>query len=75
MSGQNLSRRAFTRDMLHSLVIFSLIEICSTHDDPSRGFACRMDFVDLDRAEVLKVDILCARRLDVDEALRLCGQS
>ena len=50
-------------------------DVIADNLDPSRGFAYRMDFVDPDRAEVLKDDTLRARRLDVEEALRLYGRS
>jgi hypothetical protein len=50
-------------------------DVIADNLDSSRGFAYRMDFVDPDRAEVLKDDTLRARRLDIDEALRLYGKS
>jgi hypothetical protein len=50
-------------------------DVIADNLDPSRGFAYRMDFVDPDRAEVLKDGTLRARRLDLEEALRLYGRS
>lgn len=62
MDDHDPSRRAFA-------------DVIADNLDPSRGFPYRMDFVDPDRAQVLKDDTLRARRLDFDEALRLYGRA
>lgn len=88
MDDHNPSRRTFTgdattisevNDNVHwfraTTDTAATFDVIADNLDPSRGFAYRMDFVDPDRAEVLKDDTLRARRLDIDEALRLYGKS